>query len=259
MNITKLLVAASLVVFATACTKIETGQVGVVTTVSGQIKNDEVGQGLHSSFFDDIEKFTSKQIPVKLEDLKPKASDNLRLQDFDVVVYYSVSPSAVSELAIKYNNATKREDGVSYPAYNLVEQVARSAANEAVAKHPSMQLNDKRVELEGAIREALEKEFNRTDKGAFIFERVNVTNILTDASVEKSIQAVASSENRKRTALNELEVAKVEAETNKVKSQALDNKVLAQQQIEVMRELAKSNNKVFVVSSDIKANMLINQ
>lgn len=229
-------ITVAVILSLSACTKITTGEVGVVTTISGEIKAQEVGQGFHSSVFDSVHAYSVKQIPVQLNDLKPKAADNLRLQDFDVVVYYSVNSSSVAELAIKYSNASveDKNSGAIFPAYSLVEQVARSAANESVAKFPSMQLNDKRAELEAEIKDRLQKEFDRTDKGAFVFERVNITNILTDASVEDSIRAVAASENKKKRALNELEVAKVEAETNRVKSQALDAKLLKQQELEVI-------------------------
>jgi len=242
-----------------ACSNVETGQVGVRTTFTGEVETQEINQGMYTSFTSDVRKFSVKQIPVTLADLKPKASDNLRLQDFDVTVYYAVNPASVAELAIKYNSSTKvdEETDVGYPAYMLVEQIARSAANEAVAKYPSMTLNDKRVELEAFIKDSLQKEFDRSDKGAIVIERVNVTNILTDATVENSIRAVAASENRKKQAINELEVAKVEAETLKVRSQSLDSKLLADKQLDVMLELAKSQNKVFVVPSDFKGSMIM--
>lgn len=248
-----------LVLALAACSSVETGQVGVRTTFTGEVEQQEIQQGFYTHFTSDVRKFSVKQIPVVLSDLKPKASDNLRLQDFDVTVYYAVNPASVAELVIKYNSSTAydTESGIGYPAYNLVEQIARSAANEAVAKHPSMSLNDKRIELEAFIKDSLQKEFDRSDKGAIIIERVNVTNILTDATVESSIRAVAASENRKKQAINELEVAKVEAETLRVRSQSLDSKLLADKQLDVLRDLAKSNNKVFVVPSDFKGSMIL--
>lgn len=259
MKIKSVITATIVAMSLTACGAVETGQVGVRTTFSGEVEQQELQQGFFTSITSDVKKYTVKQIPVTLSDLKPKAADNLRLQDFDVAVYYAVNPASVADLVVKYNNSTAydKESGVGYPAYTLIEQIARSAANEAVAKFPSMQLNDKRAEIEAYIKDNLQKEFDRTDKGAIVIERVNVTNILTDATVEDSIRAVAASENRKKQAINELEVAKVEAETLRVRSQSLDSKLLADKQLDVMRELAKSTNKVFVIPSDLKGSMLM--
>lgn len=258
MSIKSFTTAVITAIVLSACGSVETGQVGVRTTFTGEIEQQELQQGMYTSLTSDVRKYTVKQIPVTLADLKPKAADNLRLQDFDVAVYYAVNPTSVADLVVKYNNSTAYdENGLGFPAYNLVEQVARSAANEAVAKIPSMQLNDKRTEMEAFIKDSLQKEFDKSDKGVITIERVNITNILTDATVENSIRAVAASENRKKQAQNELEVAKVEAETLRVRSQSLDSKLLADKQLDVMKALAESNNKVFIVPSDFKGNMIM--
>ena len=105
--------------FLTGCFKVtETGQVGIKTTFSGKIESEEVQQGFNFTILSSIKNFSVKQIPIDLSDLKPKASDNLRLQDFDVTVYYTVNPAAVSDIYIKYQNSTVQSaDGVYYPAY----------------------------------------------------------------------------------------------------------------------------------------------
>lgn len=227
---------------------IETGQVGVRTTWSGEVEQQELQQGFHTSFTSNITAYTAKLISVPIPDLKPKAADNLRLQDFDVTVYYSVNQNSIADIHVKYSSANATtESGIGLPAYALVEQLARSAANESVSKYPSMQLNDKRVELEASIKENIQKEFDRSDKGVFTIDRVNVTNILTDASVEDSIRAVAASENKRKEALNNLEVAKVQAEENRIRSQALDSKILAEKELEVL-----SKAKFVVVPRDFK-------
>lgn len=88
--------------FLTGCFKVtETGQVGIKTTFSGKIESEEVQQGFNFTILSNIKNFSVKQIPIDLSDLKPKASDNLRLQDFDVTVYYTVNPAAVSDIYIK--------------------------------------------------------------------------------------------------------------------------------------------------------------
>lgn len=233
---------------------IETGQVGVRTSMSGQVESEEIGQGWYQHFFSTVRKFSVKQIPIQLDDLKPKAGDNLRLQDFDVTVYYTVNSNAVSDIYIKYQNSTVKdeESGIFYPAFTLVKNLARSATNDAVSKIPSMQINEKRVELEASIKQSLQQDLDEADKGVFTIDRVNITNILTDEVVEKSIRNIAESENKRKTAENNLAVARIQAEEFRVRSQALDEKILAEKQLEVLLKLAESNNRVFVVPQDFK-------
>lgn len=233
---------------------IEDGQVGVRTTMSGKVEQEEIPQGFYQHILSSVTKFNIKQIPIKLEDLVPKASDNLRLQDFDVTVYYSVNPNMVSDVYVKYNSSKKEdpETGSFYPAYTLVSNLAKSAVNDAVSKVPSMELNDKRPALEEDIKQLLQKELDSSDRDTFIINRVSITNILTDEVVEQSIRNIAESENKKKTAQNNLEVAQIQAEEYKIRSQALDDKILAEKQLELLNTLAQSQNKVFIIPQDFK-------
>lgn len=72
--------------------------------MSGYVENEEIGQGWYQHFLSKVKKFSIKQIPIQLDDLKPKAGDNLRLQDFNVTVYYTVNSNAVSDIFVKYQN-----------------------------------------------------------------------------------------------------------------------------------------------------------
>lgn len=240
---------------------IETGQVGVRTNINGEVEKEEIQQGIYQHYISSVKKFSVKQIPIQLDDLKPKAADNLRLQDFDVTVYYTVNPHSVSDLYIKYNSSTVEdpETGIFYPAYVLIKNLARSAANDVVSKVNSMKINEQRVELENQIKQMLQNELNISDNGMFTIDRVNITNILTDPIVEKSIQQIAETENKKKIAQNNLEVAKTQAEEYKVRSSAITEQILAEKQLEVLDKLATGNNKVFVIPQDFKGILNINQ
>lgn len=253
-SIFKLFTVIGVALSVTGCFKVvETGQVGIRTTFSGKIESEELQQGFHLKILSDIKKFSVKQIPIDLSDLKPKASDNLRLQDFDVTVYYTINPAAVSDIYIKYQNSTiQSPDGVYYPAYQLIHNLARSAANDAVSKFPSMQLNEKRLELENNIMASLQGELDAAEKGVFTVDRVNVTNIITDPTVEQSIQKIADTENQKIIARNQLEIAKTQAEEYKVRSESITESILQDKQLDVLMKLATTENRVFVIPQDFK-------
>lgn len=258
-SIFKLFTVIGVALSVTGCFRVvETGQVGIRTTFTGKIESEELQQGFHLKILSDIKKFSVKQIPIDLSDLKPKASDNLRLQDFDVTVYYTINPAAVSDIYIKYQNSTVQSpDGVYYPAYQLIHNLARSAANDAVSKFPSMQLNEKRLELENNIMASLQSELDTAEKGVFTVDRVNVTNIITDPTVEQSIQRIADTENQKIIARNQLEIAKTQAEEYKIRSQSLTDTILRDKQLDVLMKLATTENRVFVIPQDFKGIMNI--
>lgn len=169
-------------------------------------------------------------------------------------MFYSVNPETISDVYIKYQNATVKNDdeNIFYPAYKLVNNLAKSVTNDIVSKYNSMEVNSKRNEIEKQILEMLQKDLNEKDEGAFTVERVTISNIKVDSSVTKSIQEIANSENKKRIAQNELIIAKTEAERNEVISKSLNKDVLALKQMEVMKDLVNSNNKVIVVPMDFK-------
>lgn len=258
-SIFKLLTVIGIALSLTGCFKVtETGQVGIRTTFTGEIESDEVQQGIHFTILSSIKNFSVKQIPIDLSDLKPKASDNLRLQDFDVTVYYTVNPAAVSDIFIKYQNSTvQNADGVYYPAYQLIHNLARSAANDAVSKFPSMQLNEKRLDLENNIMASLQSELDAAENGVFTVDRVNVTNIITDPTVEESIRRIADTENQKIIAKNQLEIAKTQAEEYKIRSQSITETILRDKQLDVLMKLATTENRVFVVPQDFNGIMNI--
>ena len=253
-NLLKVILATFMAIFLSGCEKVETGQVGVRIGFNGGISKEELQQGFHMAILDTIKVFSVKQIPLQLENLQPKANDNLTLEDLDVTVFYSVNPEAISDIYIKYQNATIKNEGedIYSPAYKLINNLAKSVTNDIVSKYNSMEVNSKRNEIEKQILEMLQKDLNEKDEGAFTVERVTISNIKVDSSVTKSIQEIANSENKKRIAQNELIIAKTEAERNEVISKSLNKDVLALKQMEVMKDLVNSNNKIIVVPMDFK-------
>ncbi|RMG32510.1 MAG: hypothetical protein D6720_13160, partial [Gammaproteobacteria bacterium] len=91
------------ILIAASAYVIETGNVGVKRTL-GKIDPEEVGAGLHFKLplVTTVEEFSAKENQIDLENLTPKAKDNLSLRDFDVTVYYTARPNKIADLRIKY-------------------------------------------------------------------------------------------------------------------------------------------------------------
>jgi len=98
------LIAASVASMA-ACTRIETGEVGLRVGFDKQVKNEELLPGsFNQVIIGDVITFPVKDVNVKLDDMSPIAKDNSTMKDFDAIVIYNLNQTQVAEL---YNTSQK--------------------------------------------------------------------------------------------------------------------------------------------------------
>ena len=243
------LVALALVAM-TGCTRINSGQVGVEKSFTGEYSKEPVDVGIHMTILRALYAYSTREIPVKMENLRPTTKDNTSiLSDLDVEVQYSVNSDKTPVLAVKYANMhgkSENDSSTTLPAYYLVEKQAKSVVADAVAKFDALEIASKRNELEDIIRKNLQSDLDKNDPGAFIVSRVTISNLLPDVKIQESIRAIAESANKKQVALNNLEIAKTQALENKVRSESLDGKILAEKQLEAMVKMGERGNVIIV-------------
>ena len=132
------------------CGTIESGNVGLRTTL-GKVSPDEIEPGLYLRLpgISSVYEFSGKEIAVDLNDLTPKAKDNLSLRDLDVTVYYKVKPSAITELYVKYSAQHVRDEQshVYLPAHAMLQRLARNIIYEETSRFDSLVMHTKRDEL----------------------------------------------------------------------------------------------------------------
>jgi len=194
---------------------VETGNVGVSKTL-GTISEEEKTSGfmLKLPLITSIDEFIGKEIAVDLNNLTPKAADNLSLRDMDVTVFYSVVSSNISDMRTKYANSHEidGESGYYMPAYGLVFREARSASYKAIAKVDSLQMHKERESIAIAIKEDLQKALDKDDNGVFVVSRVVIRSVLTDASIEESIRDAVANTKKLEAKAVKVEIAKKDAE-----------------------------------------------
>ena len=125
---------------------VQTGNVAVERTL-GKVNHEEQGQGLNFKlpFLTNSMEFSGKEIAIDINDLTPKAADNLSLKDLDVSIFYRVPQDRISELMVKYAATAERgRDGIYLPAFGLVWREARSTIYEQVSEIDSLQLHKRR-------------------------------------------------------------------------------------------------------------------
>jgi regulator of protease activity HflC (stomatin/prohibitin superfamily) len=230
----KKLLAILVVPFFAACSQIDTGNVGVESTM-GQFKQEELSPGVYFTLFKNVVEVSAKENGMAMNDLKPKSKDNLTMADFDFDLYYRIDPSKAADLMMKYRGdlSVPEKDGAQMLGVNLITRQAREAAYKAAAEFNASEMHTKRTELGASIMAAMQKELDKdAGVGAFNVTNVIIRNIVTDPALEASIKAAGQMQfqvdaKRKEVALAEAEAdrkraeAKGEADAIKIKASAI--------------------------------------
>lgn len=267
------IIAAALLVgiiaFMSAYT-VESGNVAVERTL-GKVNHEEQLQGLNFKmpFLTNSIEFSAKEIAIDINDLTPKAADNLSLKDLDVSVFYRVPQDRVSELMVKYAAAAARgADGIYMPAYGLLFREARAAIYEQVSEIDSLQLHKQRELLQSAVLEELQGRLEQSDAGDIIITRVVVRALNTDPSIEAAIREAVEAEKRleakqvqveiaKKDAEIEIERAKGIAEANNIINSSLTAEYLQHEVNKALQRFADNDGSVVVIPANMQGFDLI--
>jgi regulator of protease activity HflC (stomatin/prohibitin superfamily) len=265
-----LLVAA---VLLSSCGTIESGNVGVRTTL-GKVSQEEVEPGVFLGVpgVSAVREFSAKEIALDLNDLTPKARDNLSLRDLDMTVYYRVAPASIAELVIKYAGQHTRDEGsrVNLPAYGLLQRLARNAIYEQSSRIDSLVMHTQRDELAAAVRKSLQAELDANDKGVFTVSRVVVRALTTDPAIEKAIQESVAAQKQLETTKQRIAIAEAEAQVeikkaegiakaNQIINQSLTREYLQHESNLALQKFAeKGGTNTVVIPANMQTAPLIN-
>ncbi len=216
------LIALGLLV--TSCGTIETGNVGIRTTL-GKVNAEEITPGLYVRFpaISTVHEFSGKEIGIDLDNLTPKAKDNLSLRDLDVTVYYRANATAIADLYVKYASQHVKDEHtrVYYPAYALLLRLSRNIIYEETSRVDSLVMHTKREELASAVMRGLQAELDKNDKGVFNVTRVVIRQLTTDPAIEKSIQESVAAQKQLETTKQRIAIAEAEAQVEVKKAEGI--------------------------------------
>lgn len=231
----KKILAILLLPFFAACSQIDTGNVGVESSL-GQFKTEELAPGVYFTLFKNVIEVSAKENALAMQDLKPKSKDNLTMADFDFDIYYRIDPSKAADLLMKYRgdlSEADKKDGAQMIGVNLISRQAREAAYRVAADIPAAEMHTKRTELAAGINKIMQEELDKdAGKGSFLITNVIVRNIVTDPALEAAIKEAGKMQfavdaKRKEVLLAEAEAdrkraeAKGEADAIRIKTQAI--------------------------------------
>lgn len=217
----KKLALLPLVAILGACTQIDTGNIGVESTL-GQVKKETMAPGVYFTMFKRVTEVSAKELRMELNDLKPQTKDKITLADLDVDVFYQIDPSRAAEIMTKWPGDAvelKGEDGVRL-GNGYVTRQAREAIYNAISQYGSETVHTERVSIAAKVVESLQKDLDDSaGKGMFFVRSANVRNLVTDPALEDAIKENANRNFQIASKQKEVELAKAEADRKRVEAQ----------------------------------------
>jgi regulator of protease activity HflC (stomatin/prohibitin superfamily) len=213
----KIGVVVAAVALTSACTRIETGEVGVRIDAYKQVQSGELMPGsVNQTLIGDVLTFPVKDVNVTLENMTPVAKDNSTMKDFDAVVVYNINPQSVAELYSTKNKSFHAEfKGDTYVMYNYVVQNARNAIYKAARKYEALDMADNRTDMENYIKDEIMRNLAEEKlDGSVTISQVMIRNVVPSDTVVESANALVRSKNELKQ--KEVEVKTAEAESRRM-------------------------------------------
>lgn len=261
----KITVLASMIALSSACTRIETGEVGVRVNASKQIEGAELQPGSwNQTLIGSVITFPVKDLTVNLENKTPMTSDNTALADFDLTMVYAINPSSVAELystKSKSFHAVEKED--IYLMYNYMTTLVNNAAYKTIRQYKALEVADNRAKIEEQIRTTVSQELHEQNlDNALSLTVVQVRNIAPNVEILRSATAYVKAQNELKIKETEVEIAKKESERMAALAQNSTQSIAymqAQSQMMIAEAVKEGKVQTILIPHDLKMISLPNK
>lgn len=258
----KLSLIAAAVALTSACTRIETGEVGVRVGFDKQVKPGELLPGsFNQVLVGDVLTFPVKDVNVTLENMTPVAKDNSTMKDLDAVVVYNINQNQVAELYSTKNKSFHAEHkGDTYVMYNYIVQNARNAIYKAARKYEALDMADNRTDMENFIKEEITRNLAEEKlDGSITISQVMIRNVVPADSVVASANELVKAKNELKQ--KEVEVKTAEAESRRMAALANNSAssiafMNAQAALNISEGIKNGKVQTIVVPSNMTSLML---
>ena len=262
MRFVKVGLVLAAVALTSACTRIETGEVGVRVGFDKQVQSGELLPGsFNQVLIGDVLTFPIKDVNVVLENMTPVAKDNSTMKDLDAVVVYNINQNQVSELYSTKNKSFHAEfKGDTYVMYNYVVQNARNAIYKAARKYEALDMADNRTDMENYIKEEIVRNLAEEKlDGSIMISQVMIRNVVPSDTVVESANALVRSKNELKQ--KEVEVKTAEAESRRMAALANNSGasiqfMQAQAMLNISEGIKNGQVQTIVVPSNFNALMM---
>lgn len=252
----KMLLLVAMLFATTACTRIETGEVGVRVEFDKEIDLVEIPAGkMPQTLWGSVLTFQVKNVTVQLDNLTPQAKDNSTMSDFDGTIIYNLNPASVAELYIS-NDHTFHEYGEDIKLmYNHIHRMARNAIYKSARKYEALNMNDFRPDIELEVKELMQKALaeEKLDNSITI-HGVMIRQILPAESIVQSANELVKAKNELLKKTVEVDTAKKEADRIGIlNSNAGATKYMAAMaQLKIAEAVANGKVQTIIIPQDFK-------
>lgn len=268
-NLKKILcgvVVGTMLVLSAGCTRVGTGEVGLRVDASKQVQGAELQPGtFNQELIGDVLIFPVRDIQVDLENKTPMTSDNSALEDFDMSLVYSISPSAVSDLFIKKSKTfhAVSDKGEVYLMFNYIHTLANNAAYKAIADYTALGVakSDSRNEIERKIHQIIAAKLREEGlETALSITAVNVRNIKPNAAILAAATNAIKAQSELAQKNTEIQIA--EAESKRMQALANNSKqsvdyMNAQAKLLIAQGIREGKVRAIVVPFDFKGQVVV--
>lgn len=226
-NIARTLAIAVIAISAAACTRIETGEVGLRVGFDKQVQMEELQPGkLAQTVVGDVLTFPVRDISGSLDNKTPvtkpqttkegESATGVHMKAVDVSYVYSLNPSAVAELWTSRSKSFHVKDektGDIFLMANRMNVIVNNALYDSVRNYDVRVINEKRADIERDIMQKVADTL-KADKldGSLTLTSVQVRELSIPDSIRESAARVVASANELAVMENQVALANKEAE-----------------------------------------------
>ena len=218
----KKLILVLIAAMLSACSQIDTGNVGVESTL-GQVKPDTLPPGVYFTLFKTVTEVCAKELPVSITDMRPQTSDKITLADLDIDIYVRIDPTKAAAVMTKWagdQTAVKGDAACTALGQGYITRQAREAVYDIASKIPSATIHTERTKIAAETVKQLQAGLDAdAGKGLFTVNSANVKNLLTDPALEANIKAAANAQFELQKERGQVEVAKAVADRQRIAAQ----------------------------------------
>lgn len=204
-----LLLLSSLV----SCSRVNQGEVGIVTSFSGDVSSDVRSTGFEMTVLDSMQVIDITQNVVSVDNAVVRDSDGITLSEFDANITFDTSPAGVIEFYKKTRSITTVKDSNgdedNVLGYSIIKLELINQLQESVAKFKSKDITSNRAKIEEAVKKDLQATLNTRFGNVFSIVDVKVNKIMLDPSIEKSLQLVQITRNQQLEVEAQMEQVKM--------------------------------------------------
>lgn len=238
-------VVLALVLTAGQFTTINTGENGLYTSFSGQVKNEIILPGLRYDGLGSIKVFNTRKITVQSNDLTPKTKNNTIMKDMDVVVTYSLSPTSLYDFYTGYDmsNHGVSSNGQIELMATFIKRLITSAVNQSVDEYLALEVNSSLDKIQDTIKQNLNIALEKNNlAGKIQIESVVVVKADLPEDLVAAVNRVVTAQSAEQEQIVKNRTAELKANENKSLASTVTPAYLEYQRNEILKEAMKNGS-----------------